>query len=88
LAARAQGEPVWTAPPDHAIIGDLRPDYETLSTVDERISFHREPYHHVASPEDFRRFAAVSARWRFDAVAALCQRMSARVDEAFSHLLI
>ncbi len=87
LAARAAGEATWTPPEDHGIIKRLQPDYDLLNMLDERVSFYREPYRHVVIPEDFRRYAAVGARWRFETVAALCQRMQAHVDAAFSELL-
>ncbi len=87
LAERAAGEPNWTPPPDHVIIRRLQPDYDLLNALDERVSFYRDPYRHVVIPEDFGRYAAVGARWRFETVAALCQRMKAQVDAAFSDLL-
>jgi glutamate-ammonia-ligase adenylyltransferase len=87
LAERASGPAAWTPPEDHAIIKRLQPDYDLLNALDERVSFYREPYRHVVGPEDFRRYAAVKARWRFETVAALCQRMQAQVEDAFSGLL-
>jgi glutamate-ammonia-ligase adenylyltransferase len=86
LAERAAA-PNWTPPPDHAIIRRIRPDYDVISALDERVSFHRDPYRHVIGPDDFSRFAAVGARWSYEAVASLCRRMTTQVEEAFSRLL-
>ncbi|HEX7926669.1 MAG TPA: hypothetical protein VF678_03695, partial [bacterium] len=87
LAERAAHPNGWVAPEDHPAVQRLQRGYDQINALDERVSFYRDGYKHVVSPEDFRRYAAVSAHWRFDAIAALCERMQQEVDAGFAALL-
>lgn len=87
LAERAAPGSPWAPPEDPEVIQELLPDYDMLNALDERVSFYREAYRHVVTPEDFCRYAAVGARWRFETTASVCRRMEARIEQAFSREL-
>jgi hypothetical protein len=87
LAERAAGPATWTPPEDHATIVGLQPDYDLLNALDERVSFYRGSYEHTVEPEDFQQYAAVRARWSYESVIDLCERMKMQVDAGFANLL-
>jgi len=82
LHARRGG--TWTAPAPDGILTERHRDYQTMSALDERLSFYLPSFAHVVQPEQFERYRAIGARWRFVELQRLARRMEEGLLAAFT----
>ncbi|MEE8396862.1 MAG: hypothetical protein V3S29_12460 [bacterium] len=83
LKARLQGAPGWTPPEEHEKMHALRPAYEAIGALDERLSFHDERFRHRLEPEVFEKLPGLAKGWNVEEIGRLAAELEAGVTEFF-----
>ena len=86
LAPQAR-EGIWGSGPEPEKIRELRPAYDSISALDERLSFYEPRFHHEVTREHFSALAAIGAKWNYRDMRALCDRLEAEVEKAFQEAM-
>ena len=87
LLAPQRREGSWGGGPEPEKIRELRPAYDSISALDERLSFYEPRFHHEVTPEHFGSLAAIGGKWNYRDMRALCAGLKAEVEQAFQEAM-